>query len=122
MNTQSTDPNWTPIIPTQEQYDEMRYVSILKSRWTRTSQQLPFSDDSSSLILKCRQFVSGNVGLLLVASAQLFFSLMNLGVKVVSTIDPPVHTLEVSRSDFTRVELLMIVSQLIILRMVKILH
>ncbi|KZP24259.1 drug/metabolite transporter superfamily [Athelia psychrophila] len=38
--------------------------------------------------------VNANTGLLLVAAAQLFFSLMNLVAKKVSTVDPPVPTLE----------------------------
>lgn len=39
--------------------------------------------------------IHNNIGLLLVASSELFFSLMNLAVKELNTIEPPVPTLEV---------------------------
>ncbi|KAA1470827.1 DUF6-domain-containing protein [Dentipellis sp. KUC8613] len=41
-----------------------------------------------------RDFVENNAGLLLVASAQLFFSLMNVAVKALNNLDKPVPTLE----------------------------
>jgi hypothetical protein len=37
----------------------------------------------------------GNVGLLLVAGSQAFFSLMNVAVKKLNSIDPPVSALQV---------------------------
>lgn len=40
-------------------------------------------------------FVANNAGLLLVAASQGFFSLMNVAVKKLNSIDPPVPTLEV---------------------------
>ncbi len=40
--------------------------------------------------------VESNIGLLLVASSQLFFSLMNVGVKTLNSLDPPVPAMEVS--------------------------
>ena len=43
-----------------------------------------------------RELVQANLGLLLVASSQLFFSLMNVGVKLLNSLDPPVPAVEVS--------------------------
>lgn len=40
-------------------------------------------------------FVRNNVGLLLVASAQAFFSFISVTVKILHTIDPPVSSLQV---------------------------
>lgn len=41
------------------------------------------------------KFVKNNIGLLLVASAQAFFSFMGVAVKILHKIDPPVSTLQV---------------------------
>ncbi|KAI0704448.1 hypothetical protein C8T65DRAFT_654066 [Cerioporus squamosus] len=41
-----------------------------------------------------RAVVENNIGLLLVASSQLFFSLMNVGVKTLNSLDPPVPAME----------------------------
>lgn len=54
----------------------------LKRRWRELSTQF-------------LAHVDANAGLLLVASSQFFFSLMNLVAKKVNTVDPPVPTLEV---------------------------
>ncbi|KAI0808219.1 hypothetical protein C8Q74DRAFT_1231955 [Fomes fomentarius] len=43
---------------------------------------------------RMRELVERNTGLLLVASSQLFFSLMNVGVKVLNNLDPPVSAVE----------------------------
>ncbi|KAI0740153.1 hypothetical protein C8Q76DRAFT_706953 [Earliella scabrosa] len=40
------------------------------------------------------QLVKNNIGLLLVASSQLFFSLMNIGVKKLNSLDPPVSAVQ----------------------------
>ena len=42
------------------------------------------------------EIVEDNIGLLLVASSQLFFSLMNVGVKTLNSLDLPVPAMEVS--------------------------
>ena len=47
------------------------------------------------------QLVKNNIGLLLVASSQLFFSLMNIGVKKLNSLDPPVSAVQV-RKDTSR--------------------
>lgn len=47
------------------------------------------------LIQKGVDFVRTNAGLLLVASSQLFFALMNVAVKKLNSLDPPVSALEV---------------------------
>lgn len=111
--------HFVSMVSVPQRSDEMTYVSMLKSRWARTSEaQVPAV---SSVITKFKQFVEDNVGLLLVASAQLFFSLMNVGVKLVSAVDPPVHTLEVSAAYSPRAYHAHgtdLYTQLIILRMV----
>ncbi|KAH7886623.1 hypothetical protein F5I97DRAFT_1808140 [Phlebopus sp. FC_14] len=43
---------------------------------------------------RCADFVGANAGLLLIMLAQLFFSLMNLAVKVLDQLDTPVPALE----------------------------
>ena len=53
-----------------------------KSRW-------------SNLRAQFMRQVDANTGLLLVAASQFFFSLMNVVVKKVNTVEPPVPTLEV---------------------------
>jgi hypothetical protein len=47
------------------------------------------------LLSQASEIVASNAGLLLVAASQFFFSLMNLAVKKLNTIDPPVAALEV---------------------------
>lgn len=49
---------------------------------------------------KAKTTVKNNVGLLLVAGSQAFFSMMNVAVKKLNTIDPPVSTLQVRRPLF----------------------
>lgn len=44
----------------------------------------------------CKSVVRANAGLLLVASSQAFFALMNVAVKKLKSLDTPVPTLEVS--------------------------
>jgi hypothetical protein len=44
---------------------------------------------------RARSIVKNNTGLLLVASSQAFFSSMNVAVKILNGIDPPVSTFEV---------------------------
>ncbi|KAG6915965.1 hypothetical protein DXG01_009054 [Tephrocybe rancida] len=52
--------------------------------------------------LKAVATVKGNIGLLLITGAQMFFSLMNVAVKRLNAIDPPVTTFEyLSLSDAT---------------------
>lgn len=46
-----------------------------------------------------KEVVKNNLGMLLVASAQLFFSLMNVWVKKLNSLDPPVPAFEVSFRD-----------------------
>ncbi|TFK51573.1 hypothetical protein OE88DRAFT_1659679 [Heliocybe sulcata] len=46
------------------------------------------------LVSRWVKFVENNSGLLLIASAQLFFALMNVAVKVLNSLDEPVPTLE----------------------------
>jgi len=50
--------------------------------------------------LRVREVVGRNTGLLLVAASQAFLSLMNVAVKKLNGIDPPVPTLEVCFSLF----------------------
>jgi hypothetical protein len=47
------------------------------------------------MLVAANGFVKNNVGLLLVASAQAFFSFMGVAVKILHGIDPPVSTFQV---------------------------
>lgn len=51
---------------------------------------------AANVVNRMRELFERNIGLLLVASSQLFFSLMNVGVKVLNNLDPPVSAVEVS--------------------------
>lgn len=51
---------------------------------------------------RTREVVGANIGLLLVASAQLFFALMNVGVKELNSLDPPVPAVEVETNERVR--------------------
>jgi len=53
-----------------------------------------------ALQLRVREVAGRNTGLLLVAASQAFLSLMNVAVKKLNGIDPPVPTLEVCFSLF----------------------
>ena len=46
-------------------------------------------------IIKVRELVVNNTGLLLVTASQAFFALMNVAVKKLNSLDPPVPPLEV---------------------------
>ena len=48
-----------------------------------------------------RAFVKRNTGLLLILAAQAFFSLMNVAVKKLHDIEPPVSTFEVRLSSYS---------------------
>ncbi len=52
---------------------------------------------ASEYAKRAREVAESNIGLMLVAASQLFFSLMNVGVKKLNSLDPPVHAVEVSR-------------------------
>lgn len=62
--------------------------SVLGGKWTRVY------DVFASL----KSIYQRNVGLLLVVASQMFFSLMNVAVKKLNGIDPPVSALEVSHN------------------------
>ena len=47
---------------------------------------------------KTRDIVKKNTGLLLIAVAQIFFSSMNVAVKKLNSLDPPVSTMQVRQS------------------------
>jgi len=47
-----------------------------------------------SALESCRSFVQRNAGLLLVGSAQAFFALMNVFVKILNSLDPPMPALQ----------------------------
>jgi hypothetical protein len=49
-----------------------------------------------SMIDYARQFVADNLGLLLVLASQMFFSIMNVVVKQLHSIDTPISTFQVS--------------------------
>jgi len=43
-------------------------------------------------------FVARNVGMLLIIASQFFFACMNVSVKILNRLDPPVHALQVGYS------------------------
>lgn len=45
-------------------------------------------------------FIARNAGMLLILSSQFFFALMNISVKMLNRLDPPIHALEVGLSLF----------------------
>jgi hypothetical protein len=53
--------------------------------------------DRDPLAPAVREFVRSNAGLLLIALSQAFFAFMNVSVKVLNGLDPPVAALEVRR-------------------------
>lgn len=69
---------------------------------THTSARSDELDDQShgnhsgakTIITKVRAFVANNTGLLLVTASQAFFALMNVAVKKLNSLDPPVPALE----------------------------
>ena len=60
----------------------------------------PVTNAVESFILLCSSFIRTNAGLLLVAASQGFFALMNVAVKKLNSLDPPVPPLEVYSSPF----------------------
>lgn len=64
----------------------------------RYAKRPPYSGRLHGYLLKGREIVKSNLGMLLVASAQLFFSLMNVWVKKLNSLDTPVPAFEVSFS------------------------
>lgn len=64
-----------------------------KMRWFLSHDRLLMA--MSSVVDSLRRFIAINAGFLLVAASQAFFSLMNLAVKKLNSLDPPVPTLEV---------------------------
>lgn len=50
---------------------------------------------AKTIIIKVRELVANNTGLLLVTASQGFFALMNVAVKKLNSLDPPVPPLEV---------------------------
>ncbi|EJF60876.1 hypothetical protein DICSQDRAFT_137097 [Dichomitus squalens LYAD-421 SS1] len=59
-----------------------------------TSSYVRILREASRYKRRAREVFESNIGLLLVASAQLFFSLMNVGVKQLNSLDPPVPAVE----------------------------
>lgn len=53
------------------------------------------------LHLGTREIIQNNTGMLLIAASQAFFSLMNVAVKKLNSLDQPVPALEVSESRHT---------------------
>jgi hypothetical protein len=64
---------------------------LLKPKHTHADRLSTFNSWSSAL----SSFFDVNTGLLLVAASQVFFSAMNLSVKVLNSLDEPVPTFEV---------------------------
>lgn len=77
-----TDFPASSFIPTPLPSGSTSELNVVNARW-------------KELLSQASEIVASNAGLLLVAASQLFFSLMNLAVKKLNTIDPPVPALEV---------------------------
>jgi len=68
--------------------------SISISDYDHCLEEPPQSRWSTTLSL-VKLGANENAGLLLVIASQVFFSLMNVSVKILDTIDPPVSTMQV---------------------------
>jgi hypothetical protein len=83
-----------------------------------------------TLQVRVREVLGSNTGLLLVAASQAFLSLVNVAVKKLNGIDPPVPTLEVCVSlflasgsrafDVDVSDFIVVVQQLVAVRMVRV--
>lgn len=72
-----TPPVEDPNLPAEELWPPKKESRV--RRWLRSAQET----------------WKGNVGLLLIAGSQAFFSLMNVSVKKLNSIDPPISALQV---------------------------
>ncbi|KAG5651369.1 hypothetical protein H0H81_008903 [Sphagnurus paluster] len=61
--------------------------------------EVPAVGRSRAALLAIQRFAGGNAGLLLVMGSQAFFAMMNVAVKKLNSIDPPVSTFEASNCD-----------------------
>ncbi|KAH8113036.1 DUF6-domain-containing protein [Phellopilus nigrolimitatus] len=73
-------------------------IDGINASYTSSSQSSnvfwPITNLTNGISQKCISLGKTNVGLLLVAASQAFFALMNVAVKKLNTLDPPVPTLE----------------------------
>lgn len=81
------------VLTDDDDYDELEDLEVCDNseRTLRTKLLRPFKQ----ALKTCTDFVRANAGLLLVASSQAFFALMNVAVKKLNSLDTPVPTLEV---------------------------
>ena len=80
----------SPIRPQQESHDPQQSNSEVPNGWKNKL----WGDGRVS-----RSFAN-NTGLLLVVASQFFFAVVNLAVKTLNSLDPPVPVLEVSETLF----------------------
>lgn len=69
--------------PAPRRPDLDRNYAKAPSRWRR-------------LLERTKATIDNNTGMLLIAASQAFFSLMNVAVKTLNSLDKPVHAFEVS--------------------------
>ncbi|TFK18110.1 hypothetical protein FA15DRAFT_628299 [Coprinopsis marcescibilis] len=84
---QTIRPTHFPVHDGEEQYAEEIIEVEERHEYTR-------GNVLKSLWGKVKVKVRGNTGLLLIAASQAFFSLMNVAVKTLNSIDPPVSALQ----------------------------
>ncbi|THH03429.1 hypothetical protein EW145_g6262 [Phellinidium pouzarii] len=69
--------------------------NVSRSRISRPAKMfIPVTNFVNERVQKSTSIVKANAGLLLVAASQAFFALMNVAVKKLNSLDPPVPTLE----------------------------
>jgi len=62
-----------------------------------STQSTSICQDDGPIVIDGRSSITaGNVGMLFIISSQFFFASMDISVKMLNSLDPPVHALEVS--------------------------
>lgn len=70
------------------------YATFATTHTTVDDQNHGSHSGAKTMITKVRELVASNTGLLLVTASQAFFALMNVAVKKLNSLDPPVPPLE----------------------------
>ncbi|KAJ7034701.1 hypothetical protein C8F04DRAFT_559438 [Mycena alexandri] len=85
---------YTALTPNQTDFALQQFTESSTSVNTFLSPGDPHSKWTSVFLSRLREFVALNAGLLLVTAAQAVFSLVNVAVKTLQSLDEPVSTLE----------------------------
>lgn len=67
----------------------------ISSTFTESHGSHPFKARWNALTSRVLAIIASNTGLLLIAASQLFFTFVNVAVKKLNSIDPPIPALEV---------------------------